>query len=398
MPERDYPIKESMETVEKSQAESVPDWSREWLQRMELWNTPGDPQASEYGRWRARGFARAMLVIMVLQAVLFLLFFWEAVIPLSPEIRGVAQGVIAKILAGQSLALLAFYITGSLPLTVQIANLGIYLALVGATFSLGGPLSPTLPVLVLVPLLAALFSGTRWGMSWTGICIGTVAGLHMLAGLGFDFVNIMESEYSVGFNSGALCLIYLSTSLVVLAYGVLTRRLRKALARERAEFVYQADHDSLTGLKNRRRYTQELDHAFSRVGRVKQGIALIAVDLDDLKPVNDELGHAAGDAVLQLVAERLRSSLRITDSVARVGGDEFAILLEHVDSRLDIEVVVSKIQEAMLAPFTVEGHEIQMRASLGAALHPDDGTTPADLWRSADQAMYSAKREHKKGL
>ena len=98
------------------------------------------------------------------------------------------------------------------------------------------------------------------------------------------------------------------------------------------------------------------------------------------------------------MAERLRSSLRVTDSVARVGGDEFAILLEHVDSRVDIEVVMGKIQEAMRAPFTVEGHEIEMRASLGAALFPDDGTTPADLWRSADQAMYAVKREHKKGL
>ncbi|MBW2713470.1 MAG: GGDEF domain-containing protein [Deltaproteobacteria bacterium] len=398
MPTRENPIINAMETIEKNHAGSVQRWGREWLQQLALWSTPGDPHVSEYERWRARNFTIVMLAMMTIQAVLLLLLFWEEVAPFSSEMRQLVQGVIAKILTGQSLALLAFHSTRSLPLAVQIANLGIYIAMIGAAFSLGGPSSPTLPVLVLVPLFAALFSGSRWGISWTGICIGTVVGLHVIEGSGFEFINIMKPENSVGINSGVLCLIYLATGVVVFFYEVLNRRLRKTLARERAKFVYHADHDSLTGLKNRRRHTQELDQAFSRVSRVKQGLALIAVDLDDLKPVNDELGHAAGDAVLQLVAERLRGSLRITDSVARVGGDEFAILLEHVDSWVDIEVVIGKIQDAMRAPFMVEGREIEMRASLGAALYPDDGTTPDALWHSADQAMYTVKREHKKSL
>ncbi len=162
-----------------------------------------------------------------------------------------------------------------------------------------------------------------------------------------------------------------------------------------ARLSHQAYHDPLTGLANRTRLRERLDGALGATGRSADSVALVYVDLDDFKKVNDSLGHAAGDRLLRVVAERLLSATRGSDTVARLGGDEFAILLENVRVDQDVLVVAERVGKAMRAPFQLEGKEVFVGASVGIARGSTDAEHPAgadELLRNADVAMYVAKR------
>jgi diguanylate cyclase (GGDEF)-like protein/PAS domain S-box-containing protein len=158
---------------------------------------------------------------------------------------------------------------------------------------------------------------------------------------------------------------------------------------QRMEFL--AHHDGLTGLPNRLLLMARLDHALQRAHRESRQLALMFIDLDHFKSVNDQLGHAAGDQLLQNVATRMKSVCRADDTLARMGGDEFVLLLEGVDSDDD----VNRVGQALLAQypirFSTPGGEIAVTASIGVAYFPRDGANAETLLLSADAAMYTAK-------
>jgi diguanylate cyclase (GGDEF)-like protein len=156
------------------------------------------------------------------------------------------------------------------------------------------------------------------------------------------------------------------------------------------QLKHLAFHDSLTGLANRALFDDRLQHAIARSTRSKEPLAIMFLDMDGFKSINDDLGHAAGDAVLVEVAQRLSRCLRITDTVARFGGDEFAILIEG-EGALDTVATRSRIEMALSEPFVVELEAIALRASVGIAVSPSDGTDAVELLASADAAMYVAK-------
>jgi len=160
-----------------------------------------------------------------------------------------------------------------------------------------------------------------------------------------------------------------------------------------AKLQHDAMHDLLTGLPNRALFLDRLTQAFSRrARRSDQSCGVLFVDLDRFKEINDTLGHAAGDALLVMVAERLSASIRPQDTAARLGGDEFAILLENISSTNDIEVVANRALAEMARPFDVFGHVISAGASIGAAVAGADHQAPESLIRDADFAMYRAKQ------
>ena len=159
------------------------------------------------------------------------------------------------------------------------------------------------------------------------------------------------------------------------------------------QLAYLAYHDPLTGLPNRLMIEQELDLALARARRAGGAAALMFVDLDEFKEVNDRLGHAAGDRLLTAVAGRLRGVLRSTDVLARQGGDEFLVLLADLadDAALAAESVGAKLLEALRDPFVVAGTEVRTGASIGVSLYPVDAADTEALMRHADAAMYEAK-------
>lgn len=163
--------------------------------------------------------------------------------------------------------------------------------------------------------------------------------------------------------------------------------------RERERIERLAWHDPLTGLPNRRLLEDRTGQALVQAERHRQGLALMLLDLDRFKEVNDTLGHQVGDLLLQQVAERLGGPLRRTDTLARLGGDEFAVLLAPPTGLETACRVAERLVEALVAPFWVDGSRLEVGVSIGVALFPDHGHDLATLLEQADAAMYKAKRE-----
>jgi len=161
-----------------------------------------------------------------------------------------------------------------------------------------------------------------------------------------------------------------------------------------ADLEHMAHHDALTGLPNRNLFNDLMERAVYRSRRAKQLMAVMFVDLDKFKPVNDELGHDAGDAVLIAVGERMASHVRTSDTVARIGGDEFVAILENLDQWESASKVATKIIESLTEPVEVDGgKQAQVGASIGISIFPDDGDSADDLVKAADEAMYAVKAE-----
>lgn len=176
-------------------------------------------------------------------------------------------------------------------------------------------------------------------------------------------------------------------------------RARDELAATRAEeqrVRHLASHDSLTALPNRSRFQERLDQALADPELRRQGLALLYLDLDGFKSINDEHGHDAGDEMLRIVAARLARTVRADDMVSRVGGDEFACLLADVPSREQLSYLACKMFDAVGAPMKIGQLKLTIHASIGISICPSDGASAEALVKSADEAMYHAKR-HKTG-
>ena len=163
--------------------------------------------------------------------------------------------------------------------------------------------------------------------------------------------------------------------------------------RNEARIHHLAHHDALTGLPNRLLLEDRIDQAMLGARRNKRSMALIFVDLDRFKNINDTLGHEIGDVLLIEAAQRGLSVLRDTDTLSRLGGDEFVVVLSDIESRQDAMFVARKLLAALCQPYLLAGHELTVSASAGIALYPEDGQNTSELLRKADAAMYRAKDE-----
>lgn len=158
------------------------------------------------------------------------------------------------------------------------------------------------------------------------------------------------------------------------------------------QLVHRAEHDNLTDLPNRGLFMDRLRSGIARAKRNNKPLALLFVDLNDFKPVNDQHGHHTGDRLLRVVARRLMAAVREVDTVARIGGDEFAVILEAITDADDAAAVAAKIADSIGEPFCIDSETLRIGASTGIAIYPGDGDEVASLLRHADAAMYRAKR------
>ncbi|MBL4614239.1 MAG: diguanylate cyclase [Magnetovibrio sp.] len=211
-----------------------------------------------------------------------------------------------------------------------------------------------------------------------------------------DLVN-NSKEFEGQHANGAVFPIELTvTEMMEGTQRLFTGVIRDITERKKAldKIQHLAHHDSLTDLPNRNLYIERVERAIHRARRSGKPLALMFVDLDKFKPINDQLGHDAGDVVLKTVAERMLSCVRKSDTVARFGGDEFVAILENLDHADSAAVVAQKVLAKVAQDILVPcGKIANVGASIGISIFPDDGETMDDLARTADEAMYAVKDE-----
>jgi diguanylate cyclase (GGDEF)-like protein len=232
-----------------------------------------------------------------------------------------------------------------------------------------------------LPFIAAVALSAWWGGLGPALAATGISALACL------LLYILPAPPN-GFTGRQIALHLLVFSFVTLLIAALQ------VARQRAEeaLAQQALHDPLTGLPNRLLFQDRVQQALHAAHRDRTSCALLLLDLDRFKEVNDTLGHQVGDLVLQRVAHRIQGLLRESDTLARLGGDEFVVLLPETEERGAVEVG-RKISAALSGSFDQGGHAVQVEPSIGISLYPADGEEVATLLQRADLAMYRAKRQ-----
>lgn len=202
-------------------------------------------------------------------------------------------------------------------------------------------------------------------------------------------VRMLHKNGDVGWIESMCVPIYDSNKQMIGALGVnrdISDRIKET---ERLEHLAHYDH--LTKVPNRYLLLDRVEHLIAQSERIKSNFALLYIDLDKFKTINDTKGHAFGDQVLIETALRLKKSIRNSDTVARIGGDEFVLLLENISNKNDVSIMVESIDKALNKEFIINNEKFEVSCSIGVAIYPDDGTTTDTLLATADVAMYKAK-------
>jgi diguanylate cyclase (GGDEF)-like protein len=251
--------------------------------------------------------------------------------------------------------------------------------------------------MVYAKYIAAVIMGLAiTGMHYTGMAAAQFAP---------DTICLTGPTVDLSWMAGTIALVtflVLSTTRVLSAFdarmATRTARMAASLQKVNAELKHMVLHDPLTRLPNRLLLEDRIGQAIGACRRSGARCAVLFVDLDRFKSVNDSLGHFAGDELLRAMAERLRAAMRAEDTVSRLGGDEFVVLLRQIERDEDAEVVARKILEVAGLPFPVNGRELSVTASIGAAIFPDHGSTAQMLISNADAAMYHVKKSGRNAL
>ncbi len=271
-----------------------------------------------------------------------------------------------------------------------------WLLLTGQMLLAGGIGSNAIYWLPLIALCGMLLAGGRSGWGWAAACVASLLMVSLADSAGMLSRRLVSREQEIAevFFTAAI-----GVALTVHIVSQLERQRRsalQALARERARAAHRASHDELTGLPNRRRLIVDLQRAVSRAQTGEHRFGLIHVELHGLATVSDQLGRSAGQTLMARVADRLSAITRETDTLARIGSDEFAMLVEPVGGRANVEFVARRIQQTLGTPFSLMAShaisKVQIGSSQGVALYPDDGEEPEALLEAADTATYRAGR------
>jgi len=274
--------------------------------------------------------------------------------------------------------------SGNLSRCIDMLLLIAFVAVQFSTLINGGlAKTPAIDIVVLPVLLAFCLSGRRLGLVWAGLTVAFHVCVAILIGQGVDFAMVHKQQL-VQETIAAWAIAYVAILGIVYVFESVNMRLRQQRDREYRELEFLATHDALTGLSNRRKFHDTLTLALERMRTTGESVAVIYLDLDGFKPVNDAFGHAIGDVVLQAVAKR------IGNNVARLGGDEFGVILDGISSLENASQIALKICQEIARP--IGGLEIYaVSSSIGIAIAPQHSTDGDTLVRMADQAMFRAK-------
>jgi diguanylate cyclase (GGDEF)-like protein len=383
-------------------------WSERWLARF----IPRELVEDQL-RSRARAF---LLVRFTVVAAIFTLLF----APYFALYLKLPYTALANLLYGGSLALTTVILnrTRSIRIAANWTLASAFLVLLIQSWKLGGVSSLAYPWLASLPVAAMLLRGVKGGTAWTVIAVAGIVGIGLA-----DVADWLPNGPALGVTAETattVTIASLALALGALAWLAESRadELMEDLQQQKEMFERRAVRDWLTGLANRSLLTECLVQSWERARRHGPRGALLFIDLNDFKLVNDQYGHAAGDQVLREVALRLQDTIRASDLVGRIGGDEFALIVEGAESQNDVAVLAEKVARSVEAPIDLEGAVVNVGASIGIAFYPDrdchfgeritlpsiranlsaphgevDHESVRRLLEKADTAMYTAKRK-----
>lgn len=339
----------------------------------------------------------AFLILNNLYCLLSLLFLEYALPNLGAQALQVGRNLVFMSLGIYTLAAIFYFVWRRLQVAGHLLVTGLFVSSVSSLFVTGGYMQSPLPVMtLLVPTFAFLLLGLFQGIIWSVFTMGTLLLMWLL-----EQNHVLEPMQllvhpDVKKNLTLWVPMTLGSMLVVVMifYETITNRLREELQTEKNKFQWDASHDSLTGLPNRVEFFHRLRLGIRNAEVNEQALALVYVDLDGFKPINDQFGHHIGDEVLKTVSKRIQSILRGSDSVARLGGDEFAIILQGASTNQDImDGILAKALQAISEKMLIEGKEVSVGASMGVVYFDKQDSDINILCRKADLAMYEAKEK-----
>lgn len=289
------------------------------------------------------------------------------------------------------LIILVFRFTGAFCVVANMYAVACYGAMYFSALTFGANIeNPLALFLLMVPMVTFIISGKYTALFWTLLNIITFITVsryppaQLTVELTPEIVELLRIATWISLSIGFFAILYF--------YDIVNAKLRFVISEERNHFEFEAGHDKLTGLLNRASFQQRLKQSVTRVKTNKTSAIVGLIDLDGFKPVNDQIGHHAGDIVLTTVSRRLQESMRKTDTLARLGGDEFAFILQDIKDDASIHRIVTAMLDALAEPITIDEHTVQISGSIGLARCPEDREEGYDVLRAADVAMYDAKK------
>jgi diguanylate cyclase (GGDEF)-like protein len=269
-----------------------------------------------------------------------------------------------------------------------------YLTFTAAVIATGGPYATDIPLLlILVACFAFCLGGERLGLIWSIIILLTLLVMSQL-NLRASVVAQFDTDDLRELSSVVFIATLATLGAILLIYERIYSRYGRQITIERQNYYAQAHTDPLTGLPNRRAFELALEEKLEAARTLQHGAALVYIDLDGFKGVNDRFGHDVGDILLQHISRRIESCLRTTDLGARLGGDEFGVILGNLGDAGQTEVIIDRLRAAMLKPVLHENVELPFGASIGYATFPGDAADSATLIQAADRMMYREKSDH----
>lgn len=327
---------------------------------------------------------------------LLAIYYLAVGIDLSWQVRWQSSIVLVVLAACHWLALWRFRGGGSRVMVMHCVIGLDFLAITAGIVATGGMTGSSIPILLItLPALSFCIGGERAGIAWTLIVLSTLEILHRVPFLDALAITRFTRDEALQIDNIVWVLSLVTIGGIMLIYEQQHRIYSWRLSRERELYYLQAHHDKLTGLANRRRFEVSLENSIDDA-RATGGMAgLIYIDLDNFKPINDELGHDIGDWVLQQVGQRIVGCLRAKDLAARIGGDEFGVVIGQLENVEQLESLVARITSKLSDPLVGEGRVIAIGASIGFAVYPLHAPESAGLARHADSVMYDCKRRRK---
>jgi diguanylate cyclase (GGDEF)-like protein len=341
-------------------------------------------------RNRGRVVSAVLLLNTLISATLFLGFV--ALTPWDGPSREVTLLLTGLSLVFYSACLILFRLSGAILICGNLFAACAYLLMLAANVVSGGfSQSPATVLMLVVPVYAYMLADLRSGTLWSVIASVTVIGLYVAERHGIHIPQMLTPGLLplASLMTWVAVLVVIVSSLLV--YGHLGSYHEQVLYSERNRLDYMAHHDALTELPNRSYFMGRLARSLARARRRDENSALLYIDLDGFKPINDVHGHGIGDIVLRILAARLREVIRENDTVARIGGDEFAVILEDVRDREFAASVAQKLLQKLCMPVAVGMHSFAVSGSVGIVMFPEQGNNVAQLCEYADKAMYRAK-------